>query len=147
MERCDPMDDAVTTSIDQMKGPAATNDQLDDPAVTLSTYQLDVSSAPANSTTPWQHNNPITPSSSYRWRKRHLLITDDIAFTGSFSDPPDEIPTPLQYFRRFLSKERMKYIAYQSNLYVTQKDGKVLGTSSGEIQQFIGILLLTGVFP
>ena len=148
MVRCDPIDAAATTSsIDQMKGPAATNDQLDGPAVTLSTDQLDVSSAPANRTTPGQHNDPITPSFSYRWRKRDLLITDDIAFTESFSDPPHEIPTPLQYFRRFLSKECMEYIAYQSNVYATQKDRKVLGTSSGEIEQFIGILLLTGVFP
>ena len=86
-----------------MKGPAAPNDQLNGPAVTFSTDQLDVSSAPANSTTPGQHNDPITPSSSYRWRKRDL-ITDHIPFTGSFSDPPHEIPTPLQYFRWFLLK-------------------------------------------
>ena len=106
MERCDPMDDAAaTSSIDQMKGPAASNDQLDGPAVTLSTDQLDVSSASANNTTPGQHNDPITPSSSYRWCKRDL-ITDDIASTGSFSDPPHEIPTPLQYFRQFFI-ERM----------------------------------------
>ena len=53
MERCDPMDGAATTSsIDQMKGPAATNDQLNGPAVTFSTDQLDVLSVPANSTTP-----------------------------------------------------------------------------------------------
>ena len=32
-------------------------------------------------------------------------------------------------------------------MYATQKDGKVLGTSSSEIEQFIGILLLTGVLP
>ena len=38
MERCDPMDGAATTlSIDQMKGPATTNDQLNGPAVTFST--------------------------------------------------------------------------------------------------------------
>ena len=120
MEKCDPMDGAATkSSIDQMKGPAATNDQLNGPAVTFSTDQLDVSSAPANSTTPGQHNDPITPSSSYRWRKRDLLITNCIAFTGSFSDPHHEIPTSRQYFRRFLSKKFMEYIACQSNLYAT----------------------------
>ena len=38
MERCNPMDGAATTlSIDLMKGPAATNDQLNGPAVTIST--------------------------------------------------------------------------------------------------------------
>ena len=147
VERCDPMDGAATTSsIDQMKSPTATNDQLDGSAVTLSTDQLAISSAPANSTTSGQHNDPITPSFSYRWRKRDLLITDHIAFTGSFSDLPHEIPTSLQYFRQVLSKEFMEYIACQSNLCATQKDGKVLGTSFGEIEQFIGILLLTGVF-
>ena len=120
MERCDPMDGAATTSsIDQMKGPAATNDQLNGPVVTFSTDQLNVSFAPANTTTPGQHNNPTTPSSSYRWRKRDLLITDDIAFSGSFLDPPHEILTRLQYFRWFLSKECMEYIACQSNLYAT----------------------------
>ena len=111
MERCHPMDGAATTSsIDQMKGPAATNDQLNGPAVTFSTDQLDVSIAPANSTTPGQHNDPIISSSSYRLRKRDLI---------TFLDSPHEIPTRLQYFRWFLSKECMKYIACQSNLYAT----------------------------
>ena len=58
-----------------------------------------------------------------------------------------KIPTTWHYFRRLLSKEYMEYIAYQSNFYATQKDGMVLCTLSGEIEQFIGILLLTGVFP
>ena len=61
--------------------------------VQLLHFQLDVPSVPANSTTPGQHNDHITPCSSYRWRKKDLLIIDDIAFTGSFSDPPHEIPT------------------------------------------------------
>ena len=46
----------------------------------------------------------------------------------------------------FFSKKCTEYIAYQSNVYATQKDGKVLSTSFGEIEQFIGTLLLTGVF-
>ena len=53
------MDGAATTSsIDQMKGPAATINQLNGPAVTLSTDQQDVLSA---STTPGQHIDPKLP--------------------------------------------------------------------------------------
>ena len=87
--------------------------------------------------------NPAPPKDG----AKNFFITNDIAFTRSFLDPPDKISKALEYFKQFLSKECMKYIAHQSNLYAAQKDGKVLGTSFGEIEQFIGIFLLTGVFP
>ena len=41
----------------------------------------------------------------------------------------------------------MEYIALQSNIYAMNKDGKTLNTSADEIEQFIGILLLIGVYP
>ncbi|CAK8678001.1 unnamed protein product [Clavelina lepadiformis] len=82
----------------------------------------------------------------YRWRKKPYTFPD-VSFKGEFSTPPDEIPTPLQYFKLFLNDDCMAYIAEQTNCYALAKDGKVVGTSAKEIEQFFGILLFTGMFP
>ena len=84
--------------------------------------------------------------SRYKWTNKHFDLPD-VPFKGSFSDPPDDIPTPLQYFKMFLDNECIKYIAEQTNLYAMTKDGKQLCTFAKEIEQFIGILLYTGIFP
>ena len=84
--------------------------------------------------------------SRYKWTNKHFDLPD-VPFKGLFSDPPEDIPTPLQYFKMFLDNECMEYIAKQTNLYAMTKDGKQLGTFAKEIEQFIGILLYTGIFP
>ena len=60
--------------------------------------------------------------SRYKWTNKHFDLPD-VPFKGSFSDPLDDIPTPLQYFKMFLDNECMEYIAEQTNLYAMIKDG------------------------
>ena len=84
--------------------------------------------------------------SRYKWTNKHFDLPD-VPFKGLFSDPPDDIPTSLQYFKIFLDNECMEYIAEQTNLYAITKDGKQLCTFAKEIEQFIGILYIQEFFP
>lgn len=82
----------------------------------------------------------------YRWKKKPYTFPD-VSFKGEFSPPPSESLTPMQYFKIFLDDDCMAYVAEQTNLYALAKSGKVINTSAKEIEQFIGILLFTGIFP
>ena len=89
------------------------------------------------------HSSSYVPQ--YRWRKQDIHIPDT-TFQGNFSDPPVDLLTPMQYFKKFFADESFSYIAEQSNLYAMQKDGKSLNTTAAEIEQCVGIILLTGIF-
>ena len=67
-------------------------------------------------------------------------------FQGTFFDPPVDLLTPMQCFKKFFADESFRYIADQSNLYPIQKDKKTLNTTAAEIEQFLGIILLTDIF-
>ncbi|XP_064596232.1 piggyBac transposable element-derived protein 5-like [Liolophura sinensis] len=88
-----------------------------------------------------------TKLSVYKWKKvlPEFRATD---FTGGdFQDPPMDLPTPMEYFKMFINQECIQYIADQTNLFAMQKDGKEIKASTDEIEQFIGILLMIGLFP
>ena len=81
----------------------------------------------------------------YRWRKQDTPIRDN-TFTGQFSPPPDDVLTPLQYFRQFFTDETLELIVHQTNLYSTQKDiSKPVNTSKDEILTFIGLRMKMGI--
>ena len=82
----------------------------------------------------------------YKWKKTKYSFPET-SFKGEFSLPPIDMPTPLQYFKLFLNDDCMEYISEQTNLYALSKDGKIINTTANEIEQFIGILLFTGIFP
>ena len=47
----------------------------------------------------------------------------------------------------FITDDIIKKVADETNLYAMQTDGKELGQTPNDIEQFIGILLFTGIYP
>lgn len=62
------------------------------------------------------------------------------------SVPPMKPLTPYQYFGTFFDREIMRNIAEQTNLYSLQKSKKSVEVDICEIEQFIGMLLLMGIY-
>lgn len=58
---------------------------------------------------------------------------------------PDEVGSALHYFKKFLDDEILKFIVEQTNLYSVQTTGFSLNTNSKEIEDFLSILLYTGL--
>jgi len=81
----------------------------------------------------------------YKWLKKSLT-PPDTAFTEKFSEPPEIIPSPSNYFKQFISDECFENIALQTNIYALQKDGKEICITKDEIEQFFGILIFTGIY-
>ena len=89
----------------------------------------------------------VTPKKpfKYKWLKKSLT-PPDTAFTERFSEPPEIIPSPSDYFKKFISDECFENIALETNIYALQKDGKEICITKEEIEQFFGILLFTGIY-
>ena len=80
----------------------------------------------------------------YRWRKNDIPMTS-AKFTGSFSNPPVEEMTPLEYFYTFLPQKLVTDIFEQTNLYSVQRSCKSVNTNEDEMKTFIGIQMLMGI--
>lgn len=80
----------------------------------------------------------------HRWQKRDL---DEVASVCEihFSDPPDPELTPMAYFKYLFDDSIIENIANQTNLYSVEKNGSSINTSSREIQQFLGIHILSSI--
>ena len=89
----------------------------------------------------------VTPKKAvkYKWQKK-ALTPPDTAFTETFSEPPEIIPSPSYYFKQFSSDECFETIALQTNIYALQKDGKEICITKDELEQFFGILLFSGLY-
>ena len=81
---------------------------------------------------------------TYRWRKKDIM-EKNVTFTGEFSDPPNELPTPYQYFRRFFPPAIDELVAEQTNLYSVQKSNRSVKTTGDEISSLIGIMMKMGI--
>ena len=68
-------------------------------------------------------------------------------FVSAFSDPPDEVHSPLTYFKHFIDDDCIRHCAEQTNIYAMQKDGKECFIIIDEIEMFFSILLYMGLFP
>uniref|UniRef100_A0A8D0A1K3 PiggyBac transposable element-derived protein domain-containing protein n=1 Tax=Sander lucioperca TaxID=283035 RepID=A0A8D0A1K3_SANLU len=51
-----------------------------------------------------------------------------------------------EYFKRLFTDEMIQHIAHQTNLYSVQELGDLIKTNPGEIEDFLAMLLLMGVF-
>ena len=69
----------------------------------------------------------------YRWRKNDIPMTT-AKFTGSFSNPPEEEMTPLEYFYTFLPQKLVTDIVEQTNLYSVQRSCKSVNTKEDEMK-------------
>ncbi|KAM7306644.1 piggyBac transposable element-derived protein 3-like [Ixodes scapularis] len=58
-----------------------------------------------------------------------------------------EILTPFQYFRQFFDRKMFEHLAEQTNLYSVQKSEESTNTDADEMEQFVGIFLMTGLIP
>ena len=81
----------------------------------------------------------------YIWQKKTLKEVDT-NYDGQFSAPPNTIPTPYKYFRKFIDDACIENIALQTSIYAIQKGGKAINVTKAEVEQFFGILTYTGVY-
>ena len=81
----------------------------------------------------------------YQWKKSNVTAPES-TFEGNFSDPPDEVYSPLTYFKHFIDDDCIRHCTEQTNIYAMQKDGKECAISTDEMERFFGILLYMGLF-
>ena len=82
----------------------------------------------------------VRPQHVYRWRKQDTLV-GDFTFSISFSDPPLNVKSPLEYFCQFFTEGIIDRVVEQTNLYSVQKNGKSIATNKEEIRSLIGMLM------
>ena len=80
-----------------------------------------------------------------RWRHMNPVVVDASFRGGAFPTPPDEIPSPVEYFHNFFERNLMSHIAEQTNLYSVQSNGRSIQTDENEIEQLIGMMIMMGV--
>ena len=81
------------------------------------------------------------------WMKKPFVLPTS-KFTGSFPMPPiySELE-PIDYFYLMFGKESFDILKDQSNLYSAQVNpNRPMNISDTEIRQFIGILIISGVY-
>ena len=84
----------------------------------------------------------------YTWTKETFLAPNT-TFSGDQPQAPDEIASPLQYFRKFISDEMLATAVNNTNQCSVQKDGKSTETDVKELEKVIdlqmGIVKMPGV--
>ncbi|KAJ8382435.1 hypothetical protein SKAU_G00032130 [Synaphobranchus kaupii] len=83
---------------------------------------------------------------AYTWRKKPFEppgVEFDECADEALEDRSEF--TPYMYFKQFVTDEMLQLVAYQTNLYSVQKDGKSLNTTAQEIEQFLGMYLCMGL--
>ena len=84
-------------------------------------------------------NRMVTP----KWKYRDIQDVD-VMCSSTFTTP-QEIGTPLYYFKQFVDDEMINNLKHQTNLYSVEKTGSSLNVTANEIEQFIGIHIMTGI--
>lgn len=84
----------------------------------------------------------ITP----KWEAKQF-IPPPTEWLDKFPDPPAEELSPFDYFKMFIDDKIIEEIALQSNLYALQTYGVTPNFKKTEVEQYVGILLLMGIFP
>lgn len=80
------------------------------------------------------------------WKKKEFS-PPSANFIGHLPPPPDEELTPIDYFFSMFGHESVELLTQQSNLYSVQSNpNKPLRVTLQEMQQFIGILIMTGIY-
>ena len=89
-------------------------------------------------------SNIKTANKVYQWQK-HDTPMADCTFQGTFTEPPEEELTPLQYFKLIFKDEILNTIVESTNLYSVQKPGTSVNTNKDETSSFIGIHIPVGI--
>lgn len=80
-----------------------------------------------------------------RWRKRKEYHVNSIFVGNAFEDPPENLPTPIVYFKKIFDGALMATIVEQTNLYSVQVTGKSINTTCIELEKFLGIFIFGGL--
>ena len=78
-------------------------------------------------------------SHTYRWRKADVPKQDE-NFSGTFSDRPSELLTPIPYFFLFID-----VVVEHTNLYSVQQTLKSVDTNADEMKAFIGMQMIMSI--
>uniref|UniRef100_A0AAZ1XVK0 PiggyBac transposable element-derived protein domain-containing protein n=1 Tax=Oreochromis aureus TaxID=47969 RepID=A0AAZ1XVK0_OREAU len=82
----------------------------------------------------------------FSWRKK-TFETPETTFKGPCAKPPDEIHTPLEYFKNFITDDMLLLLIEQTNLYSVQKSNHLrnVNTTVKELEILIGLYLRMGL--
>ncbi|XP_065065413.1 uncharacterized protein LOC135691480 [Rhopilema esculentum] len=61
-----------------------------------------------------------------RWRKREAAVVNSVFCGEPLPSPPNEVLTPIEYFKNFFDDQLIGHISEQTNLYSVQKNGRQL---------------------
>ena len=79
-----------------------------------------------------------------RWRKKDFQPNSQ-TFSHEF-DTPNDLKSPLEYFKMFYSDQIFEKLAKETNTYFFQeKAPQLLGTNPKEMEMFVGMLLKMGI--
>jgi hypothetical protein len=93
-----------------------------------------------------QAGPPLKKTKKMHWKKKDFVLPS-ADFTETFPPPPNEEFEPINYFYSMFGKESILHLTDQSNLYSVQMNpNKPLCISQHEMEHFIGILIMTGVY-
>ena len=93
-----------------------------------------------------QASPPPKKTKKTHWKKKDFIppLAD---FTGVLPPPPDDELAPIDYFYSMFDKESIALLTDQSNLYSVQMNpNKPLCISEHEMEHFIGVLIMTGIY-
>ncbi|CAF1094970.1 unnamed protein product [Rotaria sp. Silwood1] len=93
-----------------------------------------------------QAGSPLKKTKRMNWKKKDFVLPS-ADFTETLPPPPNEEFEPINYFYSMFGKESMLLLTDQSNLYSVQMNpNKPLCISQHEMEHFIVILIMTGVY-
>ena len=81
------------------------------------------------------------------WVKKPFTLPISTFIGDSLPPPNHSAPEPIDYFYSMFGKESFDILKEQSNLYSLQVNpNRPINISESEIRQFVGILLMTGIY-
>ncbi|KAL2077611.1 hypothetical protein ACEWY4_027115 [Coilia grayii] len=81
--------------------------------------------------------------STRNWKEEDI---EEFHVPEAIFEPPDAVLSPFQYFKMLMTDEIIEHIAFHTNLYSAQELGYPVKTMPKEIEDFLSMLLLMGVF-
>lgn len=93
-----------------------------------------------------QKQGTVQGKKQYPWRKKPFE-TPECTFKGPHVTPPDNLLSPLEYFRKFITPEMLELLKEQTNLYSVQKSANHnnVNTTVKELEIMIGLYLRMGL--
>lgn len=81
---------------------------------------------------------------TYKWIKKDFNPTDP-QLTSKVIEAPENIDTPYNYFRKFITPAMVDLLVLNTNMYSAAKSGKCINTDNKEIEHLLGMFLRMGI--